>query len=240
MERTLICIGGGELKSKTTLAIDGYCAALAYRHAADHRPTALFVGTASHDSKTYFNTFRKTYTTVFDIKADLVLTVRGGEMDEQKLRAKFDAADLIYIGGGDTVYMLEEWRRTGLDKLIKAAYQRCVPIVGLSAGAICWFQKMYTDSDIVSGVGGEYRIHNGLGTLKGLMTPHYNHRPEFDKVVEERRSTAYAVEDNCALHWGNERLVRVVSCGGNAYRLDATSGVLEKHLLPVEEGLSAE
>ena len=106
MERTLICIGGGELKSKTTLAIDGYCAALAYRHAADHRPTALFVGTASHDSKPYFNTFRKTYTTVFDIKADLVLTVRGGEMDEQKLRDKFDAADLhwrwryrLYVGG---------------------------------------------------------------------------------------------------------------------------------------------
>lgn len=233
MERNLICIGGGELKSKSTLGIDAYCATLAYRHALEHRPTAIFIGSASHDSKPYFNTFRKTYTSVFDIKCDVILTVRGGETTSDRMKEKLDSADLIYIGGGDTVFMLEEWKRTGLDKLIKEAYLRGVPVCGLSAGAICWFRKMYTDSAIP----GDYAVRDGLGTIKSLMTPHYNHRPEFDDIVLSRGSTAYAVEDCAALHFATEALKRVVSCGGNAYFLDATSGVLVKRLLPVEEGL---
>jgi len=218
MERNLITIGGGELRLKSTLGIDAYCAQLAYRHAKDHRPLAVFVPTASHDSKPYFNTFRKTYTTLFDIKADLVLTVRGGEMDTEAMRAKLLSADLIYIGGGDTGFMLQEWRRTGLDKLIRQAYHQGIPVAGLSAGAICWYDLMYTDSAI-GGEMGEYHVRKGLHLLRGMMSPHYNLRPEFDQVVLEDGSPAIAVEDNCALHLRDEKIVAVVSTGGHAYRL---------------------
>ena len=228
MERTLVCIGGGEIRQKDTLPIDAYLATLAYRHAMGKRPTALFVGTASHDSKPYFNTFRKTYTSVFDCKADLVLTVRGGEMSDQDIQAKLDFADLIYVGGGDTMFMLQHWRSTGLGKKIVSAYKRGVPLAGLSAGAICWFDRMYTDSDIVSGQGSDYAIHNGWGLLRGMMSPHYNHRPEFDAKVAAEHAFAYAVEDKCALHWRDETLLRAIDCGGSAYILDATQGELVK------------
>ena len=77
MDKYIIAIGGGEIKSKTTLKIDEYVAALAKKHAGDMRATALFVGTASHDSMPYINSFRKTYTSVFDIKADVALMVYG-------------------------------------------------------------------------------------------------------------------------------------------------------------------
>ena len=60
MDRTLICIGGGELKGKETLAIDGYIAAKAKERAGDRRAYGLFIPTASHDSMPYFNSFRKT------------------------------------------------------------------------------------------------------------------------------------------------------------------------------------
>ena len=226
MERTLITIGGGELRTKSTLGIDAYCATLAYRHAGGHRPMALFIPTASHDSKPYFNTFRKTYTSVFDIKADLVLTVRGGEMTLEGMDEKLQAADLIYIGGGDTAYMLEEWRRTGLGRRIVAAYKRGVPMAGLSAGAIAWFDRMYTDSEIVSGVGGDYTVMQGWGLVRGMMSPHYNLRPEFDSVVAGLGVRAYAIEDNCAVHWADETPCRVVTTGGKAYVLDATEGPL--------------
>ena len=231
MERTLICIGGGEIRQKETLAIDAYCATLAYRHAQGRRPMALFIPTASHDSKPYFNTFRKTYTSVYDIKADLVLTTRGGEMTEEAIEDKFAQCDMVYVGGGDTVFMLQHWRQTGLGKRIVAAYKRGVPVVGLSAGAICWFDRMYTDSAIVSGMGDAYQVCAGWGLLHGMMSPHYNRRPEFDEVVRAEGAFAYAVEDRCALHFGNESLVRVVSCGGHAYTLDATQGFLDKKML---------
>ena len=57
--RTLIAIGGGELKGKTTLKIDEYIAKLIKKRACPGRGTALFIGTASHDSLPYFNSFRK-------------------------------------------------------------------------------------------------------------------------------------------------------------------------------------
>jgi len=234
MEKTLICIGGGELRTKTTLGIDAYCATLAYRHAEGKRPNALFIPTASHDSKPYFNTFRKTYTSVFDVKADLVLTVRGGEMTPEEMQAKIDVADLIYIGGGDTCYMLEEWRRVGLGRRIVSAYRRGVPIVGLSAGAICWFDRMYTDSRIIEGVGDDYCLATGWGLLHGTMTPHYNLRTEFDDVVLRERLTAYAVEDNCALHFADGVLRRTITTGGKAYLLDATEGELVKKELNIQ------
>ena len=59
MEKRIIAIGGGEIKSKTTLEIDRYVANLAKIHAGEKRANALFIGTASHDSMPYFNSFRK-------------------------------------------------------------------------------------------------------------------------------------------------------------------------------------
>ena len=94
MDKYLIAIGGGEIKNKTTLKIDEYIANLAKSHAGDKRANALFFGTASHDSMPYFNSFRKTYTSVFDIKAEVGLLVYG-EMDMQKIKDKIDAADCI-------------------------------------------------------------------------------------------------------------------------------------------------
>lgn len=106
MDKTLICIGGGELKNKETLGIDGYIAQKAKQRSGDKRAYGLFIPTASHDSMPYFNSFRKTYTSVYDIKADVALTVYG-EMSFEKIQDKFLKADFLYVGGGDTVFMLE-------------------------------------------------------------------------------------------------------------------------------------
>ena len=93
----------------------------------------------------YYNTFHKVYTGVFDIKTDVALTVFK-EPDLERLREKFLKADMIYVGGGDTVFMMESWKKTGLLELVQDAYNRGVIIAGLSAGAICWFSDIYTDS----------------------------------------------------------------------------------------------
>ena len=47
MDRTLIVIGGGELRLGETLPIDGYICDLAKKRAGDRRAVALFIGTAS-------------------------------------------------------------------------------------------------------------------------------------------------------------------------------------------------
>ncbi|MBQ8177970.1 MAG: Type 1 glutamine amidotransferase-like domain-containing protein [Clostridia bacterium] len=214
MDKYLICIGGGEIRSKETLDIDKEIALLAKQRAGEKRAVAVFVGTASHDSLPYFNSFRKTYTSHFDIKADLALLTKK-DIPMDKISGKLQNADLIYVGGGNTIFMLETWKATGFLDLLLDAYNRGVIIAGLSAGAICWFEKMYTDSV----EGSKYEIEEGLGVLKGMMSPHYDNRPEFDEIAKNY-PIAYAVENKSAIVFKNGSYLRTLSAGGDSYKFE--------------------
>ena len=236
MEKTLILIGGGELKTKETLRIDAYIAEKAKERAGERRAYGLFIPTASHDSMPYFNSFRKTYTSVFDIKADVALTVYG-EMSFEKLREKFLKADFLYVGGGDTLFMLEHWKKTGLYSLICDAYERGVLICGMSAGAICWFQTMYTDSPeaVQSGASVPYAVYPGLNWIKDTISPHYNLRAlDFDEIISYNKQDAIGLEDNAAIEIVDGLIVRSLNGGGRAYRLHVSEGKLEKTVLAPE------
>ena len=229
MEKRIIAIGGGEIRNKTTLEIDRYVANLAKIHAGENRANALFLGTASHDSMPYFNSFRKTYTSVFDIKAEVGLMVYG-EMSVEKIADKINKADCIYIGGGDTVYMLERWKELGVDKMIVDAYNEGKIICGLSAGAICWFADMYTDYEIMRGQSADYVLKKGLGIIEGAMCPHFNEREKdfTDAMIKSSIPFAYAVENDCALEFVDGKLIKSISSGGKAYILSNNGGKIDK------------
>ncbi|MDE6058463.1 MAG: Type 1 glutamine amidotransferase-like domain-containing protein [Clostridia bacterium] len=220
MNKRIIAIGGGELKTHETLAIDEYIAREAKKAAGARRACGLFIPTASHDCMPYYNTFHKVYTGLFDIKTDVAL-ICNRDIDMGKMRAKFEKADFIYVGGGDTVYMIKAWSESGLLTLIKEAYERGVILCGLSAGAICWFEEMYSDSVIE----GEYAMHSGLGWLEGKISPHYNDRTlDFDKIVLYNKYRAWGLENNAALEIVNGQPIKSISAGGKVVILDGTSG----------------
>ena len=227
--KKIIAIGGGELRERTTLKIDEYIANLAKAHAGENRANALFIPTASHDFMPYYNTFHKVYTGVFNIKTDVALSVFK-EVDMEKMKAKFEKADVIYVGGGDTVFMMESWRETGLLQLIQDAYNRGVIIAGLSAGAICWFSDIYTDSALVNGDGEEkYSMFKGLGWLKGVISPHYGARMlDFDKIVCYNYESAFGLEDNAALLIEDGEIVGSVTSGGAVWKIESKDNKLIK------------
>ena len=226
--KKIIAIGGGELRERTTLKIDEYIAGLAKARAGERRANALFIPTASHDFMPYYNTFHKVYTGVFDIKTDVALSVYR-EVDLEKMRGKFEKADVIYVGGGDTVFMIEEWKKSGLLALIQDAYERGVILAGLSAGAICWFSDMYTDSEAALGEGEKYAMFHGLNWINGVISPHYGARMlDFDKIVCYNYARAYGVEDNAALVIEDGEIVGSASSGGKAWQIDCKDGKIEK------------
>lgn len=229
MDKRIIAIGGGEIKNKTTLEIDRYVANLAKEKAEERRANALFIGTASHDSMPYFNSFRKTYTSVFDIKAEVALIVYG-EMDMERIKGKIENADCIYIGGGDTVYMLEKWREVGMDTLLIEAYEKGTIICGLSAGAICWFKDMYTDYQIMRGESSDYVLKKGLGILDGTACPHFNEREkDFTlNMIKHGIPYAYAIENDSAIEFVNGKFIKSISSGGKAYLLTNENGEITK------------
>lgn len=232
IDKYIIAIGGGSIAQKTTLKIDEYIAALAKKHAGEKRAVGVFIGTASHDSMPYFNSFRKTYTSEFDIKADCVLSVYG-EMNEEKINSKFEKADLIYVGGGDTLFMLEHWKKTGVLQKVLNAYERGVIIAGLSAGAICWFEQAYTDSDRFHG-GEGYKLCGGLGVLKGLCCPHYEERVcDFEKALARKQALneAYLLEGDSAIVFKNGVRELALTSGGHAYLATKNGEKIQKNIL---------
>ena len=136
MQTRILAIGGGELKTRETLKIDEYIAAEAKKIAGEKRACGLFLPTASHDCMPYYNTFHKIYTGLFGIKTD-VLLVCNREPDFVKWQEKIEKADFLYVGGGDTVFMIEEWKRTGLLELLRGAYEKGKFLCGQIGRASC-------------------------------------------------------------------------------------------------------
>lgn len=219
MKKTLITIGGGEIRQKETLPIDEYICNLAKEIAGDRRAVALFVGTASHDYMPYYNSFHKTYTGMFGLKTDCALTVHV-TYDEEKLKSKFEKADVIYVSGGDTLYMLEAWKKSKILDYILDAYEKGKIVCGLSAGAICWFEDMFTDSYALRGEG-SYALEKGLGILKGGACPHFAERKQ--EFLEEISKTSndidkwYCMENSSAIVFEDGVCKKVLSCGGRVY-----------------------
>lgn len=229
MNRMIVAIGGGELKTKETAEIDRFLCGQASLRAEGRRAVALFVGTASHDCMPYYNSFHKTYTGDYGLKTDVAL-VSAGVSDREKLEGKFTKADLIYVGGGDTVYMLKRWKETGVDLLIGEAYRRGAIVCGLSAGAICWFSEMYSDSASEDGDGAPYRFLPALGFLKGGACPHFEERREdFLSAVATGRheDDFYCIGNRSALLFENENFSGSIG-PGESFLYRAAAGLAKK------------
>ena len=197
--KRIVVIGGGELKEKTTLEIDSFISSLVKNE--EKRTYALFIPTASHDSKPYFNTFRKTYTSELGCKVDVAISTKA-EMSIEHIAEKIQKADIIYVGGGDTQYMLDEWKKSGLDKLIIDAYEKGVVLCGLSAGAICWFEKAHSDYMIMEGKADEYAVIDGLGIQKGVCVPHFSEidRQTSWEKMKDNYPLALCIENDCGVY----------------------------------------
>lgn len=216
VKKRIVAIGGGELRNFTTLEVDTFVRALYTDE--EKRPYALFVPTASHDSKPYFNTFRKTYTSKLGCKVDVAILTKG-EMTLEHIMEKVEKADIIYVGGGDTAYMLSVWKETGFDKVILDAYHRGKILCGLSAGAICWFERAHSDCNIMEGKSEAYAVIDGLGLVHGTCVPHFNEEDR-RRDVENRLaelSDGYTICNDSALYFEDGELKSII---GECYRIE--------------------
>lgn len=151
------------------------------------------------------------------------------------LRQAILAQDLIYVGGGNTANLLVVWRRHGVDRILREAWQQGIVLCGPSAGGICWFQAGVTDS-----FGPELQpLHGSLGLLPGSFCPHYDseaqRRPTFRRLVASRvLPGGYAADDGVALRFDGRRLAEVVAIrpGVSAFHVTRVAGRAREIPLP--------
>ena len=206
----IVSIGGGSLKKKQTLPIDRYIVKLTGKKA----PRALFIPTASGDSQDYCESFDRVYGGVLGCRTDHLLLYRRPE-DRAGAARKIASADLIYVGGGNTLRMMKMWRRFGIDRMLIRVGRRGTVLAGLSAGAICWHEWGHSDSRSYSGrKKWSYIKVRGLGLLPGLYCPHLDGEKRdapFRAMVVREQMIGIACDNLAAIHYDDRSAMCVAS-----------------------------
>lgn len=111
-----------------------------------------------------------------------------------------DNADIIYIGGGNTEAMIKDFDKKGITKKLIEHIDDKI-ICGVSAGAIFWFDKYYSDTYSYQNNSYvyNYKLLPGIGYLNGYITPHYNEvgKENFSDEIDGKFSIC--LENNTAL-----------------------------------------
>lgn len=190
--RQIVAIGGGGFgRSIGDLKIERYIKKLSSKE----DPQICFIPTATGDDSNYIDKFYDAFNFLDCKTSHIDFFKRTIDLEKHVMNQ-----DIIFVGGGNTKSMLAVWREWGLDKILLKAYKQGIIMSGVSAGAICWFEKGITDS---------WKDHQAilpcLGFVNGVCCPHYDEEPEripfVKEILEDKRiSECMAIEGFCALH----------------------------------------
>ena len=239
--KKIIAIGGGEIGrpgfSIETTKMDKEIIKLTSKK----NPRLLFLPTASGDSEPYLQTVEKYFGKKLKCKVD-VLYLSKNIFSENQIRDKILASDIIYVGGGNTLKMIKIWKKLGVDKFLKEAYEKGVVLSGVSAGAICWFKYGNSDSLKMKDKKASSIRVSGLGFIPALFCPHYDfekyRKPELKKMMLKNSVIAIAIDNCCAIEIIDDTY-RIISSkdSANAYRVFWLKGRFNHELIPKSKEL---
>ncbi len=222
----IVAIAGGDLKSTRELNLH------AIHLSGKIDPKVLFIGTASNDAEAYIEKFSEEYRQLGCEVKSLCLATRSYEQDE--IDDLLSWADVIYVGGGDTIFMMDIWKQHGLDQKLKEIYHKDKAVLtGISAGAICWFSCGHSDSESFQTEGEwSYCWADGmLDLFHKAFCPHYDEggRDSFDTMLQEKDLPGLAMENDTAFVENNGKLYFLRSDPeANACEIMYHHGVIEK------------
>lgn len=215
----LLCIGGGEIpRIKNGIKLPYETREIdeeIVRISDKENPKLLFVGTASTNSYNYFLVIKEIFENLGCIVSNLDLL--QDDLNMEDVKNSILNTDIIYVGGGNTRFMLEKWRELGVDKLFIEAYNKGIVCSGLSAGSYCWFKTNY---DLIE----------GLGIINAVNCVHYEQKDEQARnklydVIKETGLDGIALENCVALEIIDDKMKIVKSNNDrNAYKIIYKNG----------------
>ena len=209
------------------------------------RPKLLFLPTASSDSELYWFYVNKHFGKRLGCKTDVLYLIKE-KLTTEEIKNKILSADIIYVGGGNTLKMMRLWRRLGVDKLLKQAWRNGTVLCGISAGSICWFESGHSDSmSFYSPKNWKYINVQGLGFIKGIHCPHYDsetlgvpRKNNFRDMIKKIGGMGIAIDNNCAIAFLDNQF-RIITSKENAkaYRIFKQNGKLITRNIPPKKEL---
>ena len=212
IEKKIIAIGGGGFTHQLDQSLDQFVIDKLKRT----NSKIGFLATASKDDEKKISLFYKRFeNTKFELSHfNLTSNINGFS---KWLMSK----DLVYIGGGNTVFMLEIWKKNKLEHIFKDAYEKGIILSGISAGAVCWFDWILSDS-----VGQRFNSLRGINLISGSCTPHSSNIErinQFESDIKKNKiPQGIAIDDGVAVVFVDGKPTEVYSSRKNhtAYFLD--------------------
>lgn len=236
MTKKIVAIGGGE-NGRTTFSgvkmpyelreIDTEI----IRLTGKKTPNFLFLGHSQNRpeyEELYFNTMKAIYGDMFGCECK---TIKRSELGKNRdyIKNLVDWADIIYEGGGDTKSMIELWKDTKFDKILKNAWEKGKVLCGVSAGANCWFESCSSDSlKLLSNDPNAPMINvEGLGFVDAFFTPHCNVANESTNRLQHMKESLIHIDkvgigiSNCCAIEIVDDTYRLIRCDASNYGIEA-------------------
>lgn len=201
MERHILAISGSGFSTQENSTADQYLLDLV-KHSKKKK--ICFIPTASNDAQSYIDKFNHAF------RSEKTSHIRIEDMANKDIGTFLCMQDIIYVGGGNTQVMLNEWKKHDFHIALITAYHRGVIMAGMSAGAMCWFETCFSEKNEFT-----YEEFEGLGLLKGSLCPHYNdqtvknHFDEWERTKINLRT--YKLTDNEAVYFKNEKVIKFLN-----------------------------
>lgn len=208
--KRLILIGG---KDKESIKLDKEIVKLANKD----NPTFLFIGFASDYAEAEYNNIKKIYKS---LNCNTTFLKRKNCINNKDLVIKkIKEADIIYIGGGNSIKLMDTLKDFEIDKLLKEAYNKGTLLTGISAGAICLSKEGFSDSLVTQDKPNNYKFIKGLGFTNISICPHYSDRKEILKKHLTNK-TVYGLDNNTAIYIEDEEKHFIKDKNNNIYLID--------------------
>lgn len=194
----LVLIGGG-IFSETTPFLEEIV-----RLSEKANPNVLIIPTAGKDSERAYTFWCDQFEQLgADVKPLYLVDEPPGK---EALEALIFGSDVIYVPGGDTLFMMRLWRKLGVDKVLKRAYRKGIVLSGRSAGAACWFRHGISGEPSTKGTRFYgYRRMTGVGLLDAAFCAHYQDRREpFRVFLQQFGGVGVGLDDYQAMIIQNE------------------------------------
>ena len=207
----IVAIGGGEIGRPGTVVETLEIDLEIIRLSGKQRPKLLFIPTAASDADWYCNAVQQHFGGRLGCEVG-ILYLLSNRQTKREIEEKVLASDIIYVGGGNTLKMLIEWRKRGVDEVLLRAYENDIVLSGLSAGAICWFRYGDSDSRRFKNPDANLIRIRGLNIINALCCPHYDTnegRKEHVKTLMRKTPGVAVGLDNCS----------AIECVDDKYRI---------------------
>ena len=227
-KKKIISIGGGGFTHETDESLDQFVLS----QLSIENLKIGFLPTASKDNQKKIDLFYKRFEN------------SNSELSHFNLCSKIEgfrdwllSKDIIYVGGGNTFYMLEIWEKNNLIEIFKEAHDKGIILSGVSAGAVCWFDWILSDSK-----GSELKPLRGINLISGSCTPHSSDEKRINQFQKEIKNNklpeGIAIDDGVAVLFIDGKATEVYSSRKNhdAYYINKSKKIsLKEHIKKIYE-----